>query len=572
MWPCPFNKIILYFFTFLITCTPILTAQQLAEIPADPNSFENRFVEANVLFHLEKYQEAISVYENLISEDRKNAAVAFELARAHQKTGSFQQSYEYIDRAIRFEPQNIWFHLFKVKMLEEDARYLEAADHYTTLIELDPMAYEFYKQKANNLSRAGKYIEATEVLTQLEITHGSIEEIHQRKYDLYMAANMQSEATIEILKLLEIYPGNTHYLYLLATHYGQVGEKTMADSVLKIILTLDPSDARAGIALSRQNKKGAMKNEYLKSLQPIFEDPEADLDAKIIELIPFIEKINPTDTTLIQTLDHLASILVKTHPGKAKVHSLYGDILKLSARYQGAIIQYQKAIALDKSVFQVFDELLYVQYLIGDFKNMLKTAEITLDYYPNQVKIYIWYATALQYNGQSNKALQELDQALMMASGNPQLSSGVLVHKAKINLINKSYPDAILHFEEAINIAPDKEDALISAIYFLANFTQTQAAAEQIAKKHETPFSKNTLFIAVDSRLKAIQGQTQEALNRIDKIQEINSIPEIHEFKGDIYALANNKEKAEKQWNIAIQLGGNQYRLMQKIKTGNIYE
>jgi tetratricopeptide (TPR) repeat protein len=572
MWPSLYNKINLYLLVIFIAGTPFLFGQQLAEIPDDPNSFENKFVEANILYHLEKYSEAISVYESLISEDRRNADVAFELARAYEKKGSFQQSYEYVDRAIRFEPKNIWFHLFKVKMLEEDARYIEAADQYTALIELDPMAYEFYKQKANNLSRAGKYEEAAQVLNESEQIHGSFEEIHQRKYDLYMAANMRYEATNEILKLLEIYPENTHYLYLLASHYGQVGEKIMADSVLKIILTLDPSDARAGIALSRQNKKGAMKNEYLNSLQPIFEDPEADLDAKIIELIPFIEKINPTDTALIKTLDHLAAILVKTHPGKAKVHSLYGDILKLSARYEEAIIHYQKAIAFDKSVFQVFDELLFVQYLIGDFKNMLKTAEITLDYYPNQVKIYIWYATALQHNGQNNKALQELDQALLMASGNPELSSGVLIHKAKINLKNNSFTDAIRHFEEAINIAPYKEDALISAIYFLSNHNQTQAAANLIADKYENHFSKNPLYNAVDARLAAILGQTQEALNRIEKIQEVNSIAEIHEFKGDIFLLALGKDAAEKQWKTAIQMGGNQYRLMQKIKTGNIYE
>src|SRR5690606_32168129 len=108
--------------------------------------------------------------------------------------------------------------------------------------------------------------------------------------------------------------------------------------------------------------------------------------------------------------------------------------------------------------------------------------------------------------------------------------------------------------------------------YVLSNHTQTQAAANLISDKYESQLSKNTLYLAVDARLAAILGQTQDALNRIDKLSENNNIAEIYEFKGDIYLLALGKDAAEKQWTTAIQMGGNQYRLMQKIKTGNIYE
>ena len=220
----------------------------------ETTSFEARFVEGNILFHREKYDEAITLYEALLKEDRRNADVAFELAKSYQKKGKNPESLETIERAIRYDSSNVWFRLFKIVILEENARYLEAAEVCQELIVMTPDALAFYKRKADYLAKAGRYQEAAQVFTDYETRYGSDEEIHQRKYDLYLAASDIPNAAKEAEKLVEIQPGNTYYLYLLAAHYAELGLNDQAELLLKKILSIDPSDARAGIAL-RQHRK-----------------------------------------------------------------------------------------------------------------------------------------------------------------------------------------------------------------------------------------------------------------------------------------------------------------------------
>jgi tetratricopeptide (TPR) repeat protein len=574
----PVHSLILHF--LLLTGWTVSVNRAGAQAPGqldsreETASFETRFVEGNILFHKEKYEEAIALYEDLLKEDRRNADIAFELAKSYQKMGKSPESLEAIERAIRYETNNVWFKLFKIALLEENARYLEAADVCQDLIAMTPDALAFYKRKADNLGKAGRYQDAARVFTDYEAIYGSEEEIHQRKYDLFLAASDIPNAAKEAEKLVEFQPGNTYYLYLLAAHYADLGLDDQAEMLLKKILSIDPSDARAGIALRQHRKETSDPLGYLNSLQPLFSSPDGDLDAKIRELIPYVQNFDARDTIMTMMLLQSCQKLKNSYPGEAKVHALSGDVFKLNLDYKEAITSYKEAVRLNKRVYSVFEELMYVQFTTGQFADLKKTAEEALDYYPNQVKSAIWYSLALIYTQNPARAMTELENALMMAAGNTETEGHIIAYQGLALLNQNKYKEATDYFQKAVKKSGGDIKVLSMALYHLSNHAQSRPDALSLAQSiRESGKTLHPEIIILMSRLQASGVNKGDVINSLKNTeQETMLSADGLEFKGDTLFLLGEKTQALSYWNQSIQSGGFKYRIEQKIKSGNVLQ
>src|SRR5690606_15677119 len=278
---------------------------------------------------------------------------------------------------------------------------------------------DIYYRKVDNLVRISKFEEALTTLNGLEISYGSYEELHQRKYDLLRNMGRLEEANDEIYKLHRLYPDNTDYLYMLATYQKLKGNKQLSDSLSKEILKIDPADARATLALAQNSSKKVDDVTYLQSLKPLFANTQSNLDVKIIELIPFVEKLNEKFDPAISTeLIALAEILAKTHQKEAKVYSLTGDIYNLSNNPAEAIKAYKSALTLDKSTFSVWEQLMELQFITRDANGLYNTTENALDLFPNKIAVWIMNARAYSMLGKFKEARSSYEQALAMSGQN----------------------------------------------------------------------------------------------------------------------------------------------------------
>jgi tetratricopeptide (TPR) repeat protein len=536
--------------------------------------FETSFVEAMSLILNEKHKDAVLILEKLFSEDRRNAAIAFELAKCYNKLSNPEKSYDYLDRAIRYDSENPWYQIMKAKMLEEDARYAEAVDVYSNLIILDPDAFEFYKQKANNLARIEKYTEAAEVLALFENRIGSDEELHQRKFDLYTAAGMQTEAWNEIRKLHLINQYNTDYIYLLASFAAQAGNQPEADSLLNVILAIDPSNTRAGLALSRQQKNGNSETAYLRSLQTIFKNKNADSDAKIIELIPFVQNLDPSKKELFQELKNLGDLLLEAHPENAKVHSIRGDIFKLYGNSQEAISEYKKSLRYSQAVFEVWEALVTLEYQSGSIDDMMKTIDRALDYFPNQANLYIWNGLGNIAQNKTKQALADFDQAIMMSAGNPEKQGEIWQHKGAAYIKDKSFDNADKSFTTALELTSGRVDILCYSLYQTGLIKEAQPIAGKLIKQYPPENINVPMYHALVARYLAASGQLAQGTKWMDKaLKESNaSDPFILEYAGDVQLLSSQQEEARKYWQLAVEKGGDSERIGLKIKNMKVYE
>jgi tetratricopeptide (TPR) repeat protein len=550
------------------------SAQELGTTDAreESSSFETKFVEASILYHREKYTEAIKIWEELLTEDRRNADIAFELSKAYHKSSKTAESIQAIDRAIRYDPENIWFVLFKTGLLEESARYLEASEACDLLIQREPSTWTFYKRKADNLAKAGQFLSAAETLTNFESKYDGFEELYQRKYDLYLADKNIPAAISEAEKLARLKPENTYYLYLVASHLQELGQKDKAIVAYTEILRLDPTDARAAIGLNQLKANPDDKKAYILSLQDVMAQKGGDVDAKILEIIPYLDYINPQDSSIGNLVLNACFLLVKNHPQNAKANALYADALKLDGNYTEAIVYYKNAIRIDKRVYTIYDELLQLLFNTGQFAEMRQVAEETIDYYPNQVKAVIWHAISLMHTKQYIQALSELSQAMLMSAGNSDLQGLIFAWEGKAKIFQKQFKESVEAYRKAVQISGGSIEVLSMALYDLTDYAATRADAQSLANSIQQGGNVSSAeVVLLLARLDAAQQKTAQATEKLAKIKDKKLSPDGLEYLADVLFLTGEAAAAIKTWESAIKEGGQTFRIQSKIKENRVF-
>jgi len=506
-----------YFLSIVAIVTllaPLQVAAQEDRITEEDIKLEELFIEGLAKRMEGDQEKAMEIFQEIASKDRRNHTVLYEIARIQKRNEKEIEALQTIDRAIRIAPENIWYHLFKAGVQETMGDYLGAAETQSMVVALDPQNSRHYFRMADNYLRVNRVQEALGALETLYQKNGSFEELHQRRYDIYRNTGQLNLAVEEIKSLIRLFPENTEYLYMLANYAQLSGNQKEAERLFKMILTIDPDDARAQLAVASSSKsEDSSEIEYLEGLKPLFANPEAQLDPKIIELIPFVEQLaaNP-NTELSLTLLDLVGALEKAHKSEAKIHALKGDILQLSGNQSKAISEYQKAIKLDKSVFTVWEQLLYLLAEEGDYEEMYETSEDALDVFPNQVRLWIFNAKALIGLKKQKDALNALDQARFMATGQTALLQEIGALRGAILFHQGLHQEAIKIFEETISINPGNLPVITKFAFYLS----TEAAQLEEGKTqlvHQMKSAPNhPLLIGTLAVIHYLQNQSEEAL------------------------------------------------------------
>jgi tetratricopeptide (TPR) repeat protein len=548
---------------------------QPVRISEDEINIEKQFIEAYTFSLFAEYDKAENLFLEILKNDKRNAAVYFELAKISLKKGDPEKALQNIDNAIRFEADNYYFLLFKVDLLEQNGRYQEAALLCDELIRIQKEDPDIFYRKVDNLVRIAKFEEALTTLNGLETTFGSYEELHQRKYDLLRNMGRLEEANDEIFKLHKLYPDNTEYLYMLATYQKQKGNKQLSDSLSREILKIDPSDARATLALAQNSTKDKDDVTYLQSLKPLFANTQSNLDVKIIELIPFVEKLNEKyDPAISAELIALAEILAKTHQKEAKVFSLTGDIYNLSNNHAEAIKAYKSALAIDKSTFTVWEQLMELQFITRDANGLFNTTENALDLFPNKISVWIMNARAYSMLGKFKEARSGYEQALAMSGQNMRLRQEIHAQIGSTYFQEGNTAAAEKEFDAARKIQnlPPELTVLHADHLILGKINIPKA--DTLIKAALVNYPGHPLLLAGKARIELSKQQLDKAKLSLEQSIDngAENVSTVQELYGDVLFKLNQTDTAIIHWEKSLQLNPYNETLKKKIKDKQWYE
>ena len=552
-----------------------LSAQPGRTSEAEVNT-QKVFIDANREKILGNYENAAYLYKEVLKRDKKNHAAAYELARIYDVLDKDDKALNSIKMAVALEKENPWYRMFLADVYEKIGKFGEAADIYKQLSKEDPATDYYYMKWAFYLIKDQKADKAIKVYDALEKKLGVTEELIYKKQSLYIGLGDTKKAANELERLVNAFPSNINYRHELAEFYLQAGEEQKAEEVYNSILAIDTEDAKAIIALA--NKEEPERGEevgYLYSLRGIFEKPDVDIDLKVKQLIPYIHKVaDGGDEQLAAAGIELTQILAQVHPKEAKAYSAYGDLLFYSGQKEKALGQYQKAVALDNTIFTIWEQIMYIQTELQDFEGLKKATLDAMDLFPNQPKSYYFNGIANSELGNPPEAVSIFQQALIMSRNNPPLRLDIYKRLGIEYAQLKKYTRSDKAFEEALKINANDVSTLHNYSLQLAHRNDQLDKAKDMAVKacelkSEQPmlqYACGYVFYKMKD-YKASRKWMEKALSSGGA-----NYPDILEHYGDVLFQLGETDEAIQQWRQALQKGSRNPNLQKKIDDRELIE
>jgi len=537
-------------------------------------NIQDKFLQGKQQQILGNLDKAVTIFKELAKKDVKNDVVQYELARIYLKQDKVEKALNAIQEAIIINDQNTWYHNLNADILLQKGQYLNAAVSYEKLIKLQPRISSHYTNLSYCYLRANEPNKAIKILDQIESKTGVSEEYSRKKFEIYDRIGKEHKAVEEIEKLIEQFPDEMAYRHILAVYYKRNGKDDKAKDVYAEILIIDPEDSKANIAMADDFRKDGKDNTYLNSIKSIISNENIELDIKVQEMIPYVEKLNQKyDQALGNTLLELVGILNNVHPKEAKVYALQGDILNAKGEQEAAFRSYREAIKYDETVYSVWEQGMYILAELNDMEELINFSEAAIDVFPNQA--FIYYMNGLGNSSIQNydEALSMLDQVLLMSQKNKELRLETYSLLGKVYHQLDRSKESNEAFENALKINPASITIKHNYSYFLAERGEDLDKAKtmiEAANKSKPNHPKiQHVYGWVLYKMKDLNG----AQKWIEKSLSNGGSERasVLEHYGDVLFELNKKEEALQYWEKAFNQGATSENLKKKIADKQLY-
>ena len=518
-------------FQTVLIAQPGTTSEAEVQLQAD-------FIEASRDRILGNFEDAIRGYQKVIKADNNNHAAAYELARVYDVTDKNEEALKYIKMAVDLDEENMWYRMFLADVYQKMQNFDDAVKVFEQLVKENPNEEYHYYKLAFCMVKAKENNDALKMYDQIEKKFGINEELIRRKHTLHMGMGNHKKAAIELEKLVAAYPSYLEYYHLLADFYEDIGDQNQAKVVYEKIQAIDPNDAKAAIALTAKGpEEGGSDVTYLNTLKPIFQSDQ-NIDVKVKALIPYVNKVADfKDPNLAAKAIELAEILVENHPDEAKSHSVYADLLYHSEEVDKALVEYQKTVDLDDSVFAVWEQIMYIHIDKYEMEKLVEVSDNAIDAHPNKGRAYYLNGVGNIELGKQKDAVPMLEQALMMSGRDVPLQMDILAKLGVVYSEMGKYDKAASRIDKALSAKADYGPAQVAKAWMFYQQADYKEAKTWIEKAIKNGGNKDAATV---------------------------------EKYGDILFKSGDKKDALKQWQMAEQLGGQSAELKKKISSGTL--
>lgn len=441
----------------LLVSTQLLAQGRLSE--AELNE-QKRYIEANKEKVLGNIDEAIVIYKEIFTANKKNHAAAFEIARLLESQDKFEDALPYIKKAAQ-QDNNEWYGMLHADILMQMENDQGAAAVYKDLVDKNPNNEYYYHQWAFYLMRAKQPTEALAVYQKIEDRFEFNEDIIKKKHSLYLVLQDEKNAEKELLKLVQRFPKGVEYRYWLADFYEISGKKSKSKKIYQEILALDPDQGKAKMALAGEQAKKGNDVDFLNSLGVILADKNIELDEKVAKLFPFIQKLGLGDMALDSAAIKASKLIADTHPEAAKAHALHGDVLYNTKNTEAAIPVFEKTRKLDASVFSVWEQLMFIYFETRQSDKLYELTNEALDLFPNQARVYYFNGLAAIDKGINKNALSSFQQALIMSRKNPELQTDILYRIGALHYSSGDFDKAMATLDKSFKLLGNEHPSVL---------------------------------------------------------------------------------------------------------------
>ena len=477
------------------------------------------------------------------------------------------------------------------------ALYAKEYDRALELIgrwqKLEPENTDIPRMYAMAYLQTGKPVEAAGYIQQILATveGNSREKALAVKHLLAQESNHQDGLVVlETLNKLE--PGNQHMLILQARYAAQLEKYDEALELLDKVLEIDPTltdvyiiKARILIAQGKSEAAQALMASVLDK-QPDNDQLRLQYARLLVETRAFdqareqfliLQKKEPANVEILLSLGLL--YIETDQPDEAKVYlqsmldqgknediaNYYlGRIAQSKNEHKIAIAYYLKVNTGDYA----FDARLRIAGLFARLGrpeegiSQLEKMEQTETAWPNRMRAYLAHGEILRSLHRYNDGLELYSRALKQKPDDPDLLYARALIAEKVDRLDITEADLL----KVLSAEPKNANALNALGYTLADRTERLEEAQKYIKQAAALLPDDPAVLDSLGWVSYRLGNMQDALKWLRMAFEKLEDPEIAAHYGEVLWKNNQKQEAQKVWDIGIKAEGDHPVLLETLK------
>ncbi|MBC6990990.1 tetratricopeptide repeat protein [Hymenobacter sp. BT491] len=536
----------------------------------DREMSESFFVDGVKYVLLEDYNKALERLLKAYALNPTNAAINYKIAETNLLSGNLKDATNFAQSAVKLDPKNAYYYLLLAQIYTSQKQYDDAAKVYTSLIHDVPGSNYYLFNLADLYMAQGKLDEALATFDQAEKQFGPIDEVSFKKQQIYLKQNKLDKALQEGESLIKANPEEVRYVLAQAELYASNNRSADAIRVANQALKQDPDNPQARMILADVYRQQGNAAESEKQIKLAFESPALDIDDKVRILVDYIRQL-PNPKLNATALD-LAGITMRVHPKEAKAFAVAGDIQIITENKKDARDSYLKAIHLDNSKFQIWQQVVLIDAELNQIDSLQRHTDQALELFPNQASLWFYNGVAHLLKKEPTKGVKSLEYGRKLATDNPELLAQFDTQLGDAYHELKDYPKSDAAYEAALAFDANNAQALNNYSYYLSLRGEKLDKAKEMSGKLVKQFPDNDTYLDTYAwvlyKLKDYNGARQY----LEKALKTSTDGNVIEHYGDVLFQLGQKEQALTEWQRAKKTGEASALIDRKIKEKKLYE
>jgi tetratricopeptide (TPR) repeat protein len=508
--------------------------------------------------------QAILEYQDALGYE-KNSGIYYALSKSYSRLGKHTLAIEAAKEAVRLDPDNLDYRRTLagayVGAYETDTALLE----YEEIVKQDSSSLEAWYNLAR-LYQPRKPLRALELYEQISARFGPEWEVLLQTAELANKLRQFNKAAEALSQMTEIDPGNTALLRTLAQTYVRAENYDRALAVLTGLRENNPGDLdllaeEAGIHLLRKEYRTASEQ-----FEVILSQDTVSMEAKLHVGELYFAQMDK-DSTLAPLTRSIFERIRDKYPKDWHAYWFLGAIGTAIRDDSLTVNNFRKVTELAS---WNADAWVYLSSVFLDKNNFAEVSHIlesALRVVPDDFRVNFLLGVAYNRLGQNEDAVRVLERAHRLNSKDVDaISQLAMVYDAL-----SRYDETDSLYEQALRLDPANHVVLNNYSYSLAERgIQLERALEMVKKALETKPDYASYLDTIGWVYYRL-GEYKEAAEYVRRaIAKGDASAVVYEHLGDIYYKMNDKKGALEQWNIALQLDGNNSALRDKISRGSL--
>ena len=541
----------------------------IVEVPEQRLQLDVLSIDAKLQKELGYNEKAKSLYLDILKKDSTYMVAWFDLGELYFMQGDFDKAVECTQKAVKFNPENVWYRLQLAEIYRNTFRLKDAAKEYEQIVKIYPDELSYYYEWANALLLSGNGEGAIKVYNLVEKKIGINETLSSQKQAVWRSLGRRDKVIEEAEKLWKQNPDEIRYNAILAElHMGQKNY-SKAQKYYENIKKLDPNNQFIDISMAEFYKATGEHEKAYKSLKQAFGRSDMSVDTKFQILISFYtldEFYNVHKKYSFDLLDNL----YQQDSSNVRLQPIYGDIMFRNKKFPEAFAAFNKTLQRDSSQYELFEIALVSLSYLDNKEQMLELSEKAIRLFPSQPLPYYFKGVTLYELKKYEPAEQVLQRGMRWIADDKDMSVSYYSILAECYHNMGNIEQCFNYYDKTLELDPENIMVLNNYAYYLSLRKENLQKAASMSKKTLEKYPDNTTYMDTYAWVMFQMGNYKEALVLMEQVLKLEKDPDavILEHYADVLYKNNQIEKARNYWKQAAEKGEGSDKLKEKAETG----